>query len=104
MDPLGEGAIFVVAHVAMHSLSSKFELIRTCSWLWNCLVAQGTMLACGQEPHGAQEGLFLGTDFGMIGHFCGRSINQSFDFYSGLSGATTARTTSWMMSVDDVRI
>ena len=27
-----------------------------------------------------------------------QSINQSVDFYSGLSGATTARITSWMMS------
>ena len=30
-------------------------------------------------------------------------INQSVDFSSGLSGATTARTTSRMMSVDDAR-
>ena len=31
------------------------------------------------------------------------SINQSVDFSSGLSGATTATTTRWMMSVDDAR-
>jgi len=28
-------------------------------------------------------------------------INKSVDFYRGLSGATSARTTSWMMSVYD---
>ena len=33
-----------------------------------------------------------------------RFFNQSVDFLSGLSGATTARTTSCLMSVDDVRI
>jgi len=33
-----------------------------------------------------------------------QSLNQSANFYSGLSGATTARTTNWMMSVDDVWI
>jgi len=33
-----------------------------------------------------------------------QSIIQSVDFYSGLSGATTARTTNWIMTVDDVRI
>ena len=30
-----------------------------------------------------------------------RRLNQSVDFYSGLSGATTARTTRWMMSAYD---
>ena len=29
---------------------------------------------------------------------CYHSISQSVDFKSGLSGATTARTTNWMMS------
>ena len=29
------------------------------------------------------------------------TVSQSVDFYSGLSGTTTASTTSWMMSVDD---
>jgi len=33
-----------------------------------------------------------------------RSVDFFSTFYSGLRGATTARTTSWMMSVDDVRI
>ena len=33
-----------------------------------------------------------------------QSVNQSVNFQGGLSGATTARTTSWMMSADDVRI
>ena len=32
------------------------------------------------------------------------SINQSVNFYSGLSVATTTRTTRWMMSADDVGI
>jgi len=36
--------------------------------------------------------------------FIWESVNQLEIFYSGLSGATTARTTSWMMSVDDARI
>ena len=31
-----------------------------------------------------------------------RTFGQSVDFYSGLSRATTARTTSWMMSVETV--
>ena len=37
-------------------------------------------------------------------HSDNQPISQSVDFYSGLSGAATARTTSWMMSVDDVSI
>ena len=33
-----------------------------------------------------------------------QSVYQSVNLYSGLSGATTAVTTDWMMSVDDVRM